>query len=202
MNVYFGCVIAGSQLLYQMQLKDDGRFVVGAQLDTGDIAYASGTYTYREDVIHLRTNPNNFLFLDERTASITPQLGIVYEFETQVMRCVANGHEEDDPLTRIARYYACPEFSEGAASSQVNAFEFDIGLPGAVFRDRNRYVLDRTQPNILRGNGIYRRIGAEYVGYFGTQFDDYNVVTGTFQNANTAVQVDQLPPPHSTCTAR
>lgn len=202
MNVYFGCVISGSQLLYQMQLTTDGAFVIASQLDTGDIAYATGRYTYESDVITLRTDPNNFVFLDEQTTSITPQLGIVYQFETQVMRCVANGHEEDDPETRVGQYYICPEFSEGSASTQVNAFEFDISLPGSIFRDRNRNIRERGQPNILRGNGIYRRIGNQYVGYFGNQFDDYNVVTGTFEDGNAIVQINELPDGYDHCNYR
>ena len=202
MNVYFGCILTNSQLFYQLQLREDSTFTIGAQLDTGDVAFATGTYAYENDAIRLRTNPNNFIFLDEQTTSIVPQLGLVYSFETQVMRCVANGHEEDDPAGRIQHFYRCPEFSEGPASTQMNAVEFDISLPGAIFRDRNRWVRGNDQPIILRGTGIYRRVGSEFVGYFGNQFDDHNVVTGTFLNSNAAVQIDQLPAAFSECERR
>jgi hypothetical protein len=39
--------------------------------------------------------------LNERTTSITPVLGLVGAFTTQVMLCLAVGHEEDEPATRI-----------------------------------------------------------------------------------------------------
>jgi hypothetical protein len=63
-------------------------------------------------------------------------------------------------------------------------------------------VLDRDQPFIQRGYGIYRRIGRRYYGYFGSQFDDYNVVTGAFSNGNDVVQIDQLPDGFSECRRR
>lgn len=202
MNVYFGCALAGSSLFYQVQLRNDSTFTIAAELDTGDIAFATGVYAYENDVIRMQTNPNNFVFLDEQSTSITPALGIVYRFETQVMRCIAIGHEEDDAASRVGASYLCPEFSEGPASSQINAFEFDVALPGAIFRDRNRWVTTNDQPIILRGTGIYRRMGDEYYGYFGDQFDDYNVVSGTFVDGRAAVQVDQLPNGASQCAVR
>ena len=202
MNVYFACILSNSSLLYQLQLRKDSTFAIAAQLDTGDMAFATGSYSYENDVIRLQTDPNNFIFLDEQTTSITPALGIVYRFDTQIMRCAANGHEEDDPATRVGAYYLCPEFSEGPASSQVNAFEFDVALPGAIFRDRNRWISGNDQPIIARGNGVYRRSGDLYYGYFGNQFDDYNIVSGTFDNERATVHVDQLPAGFSQCSRR
>lgn len=202
MNVYFGCSLAGSSLFYQLHLLEDASFTIAAELDTGDIAFAEGGYTYEGDVIRLQTNANNFVFLDEQTTSITPALGIVYRFETQALRCIAVGHEEDEPAGRVRGYFLCPEFSEGPASTQVNAFEFDTILPGAIFRDRNRWVTGNDQPLVLRGNGVYRRAGDEYYGYFGEQFDDYNIVSGSFGAGRRTLQVDQLPSGFSQCPAR
>ena len=202
MSVHFLCLLTSSSLEYELHLRDDLSFTIAARLDTGDVAAASGTYSYRNDVISLRSNPNNFISLDEQSTSITPALGIVYAFATQVMRCVAVGHEHDDPSTIVGEQYMCPELSEGPVSSQVNAFEFDVAFPGSIFRHRNRWVLDRDQPFIQRGYGIYRRIGRRYYGYFGSQFDDYNVVTGAFSNGNDVVQIDQLPDGFSECRRR
>lgn len=201
-SVHFLCLLTNSSLEYELHLRDNLSFTIAARLDTGDVAAATGTYSYRNDVISLQSNPNDFIYLDEQTTSITPALGIVYAFTTQVMLCVAVGHEHDDPSALVGEQYMCPELSEGPVSSQANAFEFDVAFPGSVFRDRNRWVLDRDQPFIQRGYGIYRRVGRQYYGYFGSQFDDYNLVTGTFSNGNDIVQVDQLPDGFSECARR
>ena len=105
--------------------------------------------------------------LDERTTSITPVLGLVGAFTTQVMLCLAVGHEEDDPATRVNASYMCPEFGEGPASNQVNVFECDVAWPGSIFRDRNRWVLGNDQPLIQRAFGIHRKLGNQHYGYFG-----------------------------------
>jgi len=87
----------------------------------------------------------------------------------------------------------CPEFGEGPASNQVNVFEFDVAWPGSIFRDRNRWVLGNDQPLIQRAFGIHRKLGTQHYGYFGTQFDDYNVVTGAFGAGANTVRIDRLP---------
>ncbi|MEM9195312.1 MAG: hypothetical protein AAGF12_39435, partial [Myxococcota bacterium] len=201
MQVHFVCLVANSGLEYELLLRSSSSFSIAARLDTGDVASATGRYSYENDVISLRTDPNNFIYLDERTTTITPALGIVYAFASENMRCVAVGHEHNDGAI-VGEGYLCPEFSEGAASSQVNAFEFDVAFPGSIFRDRNRWVLDRGQPSIQRGYGIYRRVGNRYYGYFGTQFDDYNLVTGTFSPGGEAVEVEQLPDGSPPCSRR
>jgi hypothetical protein len=201
-RVHFLCLLARSSLEYELRLRDDLSFTIAARLDTGDVAAATGAYSYRDDVISLRTDPNDFVYLDEETTSITPALGIVYAFETRVMRCIAVGHEHDDPSAVVGERYLCPELTEGSVSSQVNAFEFDVSFPGSIFRDRNRWVLDRDQPFIQRGYGIYRRSGERYYGYFGSQFDDYNLVTGTFSNGRSTARFDQLPEGFSECARR
>lgn len=125
-DVYYSCGLSTSALSYELHMMRDLRFTIAARLDTGDIAVATGTYAYANDVITIRTDPSDFLFLDERTTSITPVLGLVGAFTTRVMLCLAVGHEEDEPATRVNASYMCPEFGEGPASNQVNVFEFDV----------------------------------------------------------------------------
>lgn len=201
-DVYYSCALSTSALAYELHMMRDMTFTIAARLDTGDIAFATGSYTYANDVISIRTSPNNFIQLDEQTNSITPVLGLVGAFTTQVMLCLAVGHEEDDPSTRVEASYLCPEFSEGSASSQVNAFEFDVAYPGSIFRDRNRWVVGNDQPLIQRGYGVHRKKGDRHYGYFGVQFDDYNVVTGSFGAGAASVRIDQLPAGFAQCERR
>lgn len=201
-DVYYSCGLSTSALSYELHMMRDLRFTIAARLDTGDIAVATGTYAYANDIITIRTDPNDFLFLDERATSITPALGLVGAFTTQVMLCLAVGHEEDEPATRVNASYMCPEFGEGPASNQVNVFEFDVAWPGSIFRDRNRWVLGNDQPLIQRAFGIHRKLGSQHYGYFGTQFDDYNVVTGAFGAGANTVRIDQLPGGFQQCTRR
>ena len=201
-DVYYSCGLSTSALSYELHMMRNMTFTIAARLDTGDIAVATGTYSYTNDVISIRTDPNNFLFLDEQTTSITPVLGLVGAFTTQVMLCLAVGHEEDDAATRVNASYMCPEFGEGPASNQVNVFEFDVAWPGSIFRDRNRWILGNDQPIIQRAFGIHRKLANQHYGYFGMQFDDYNVVTGAFGAGANTVQIDQLPGGFQVCSRR
>ena len=137
------------------------------------------------------------------------QLGLVYQFTTPNMQCIAYGHDDDDVSGDNASAYLCPEFSEGPASSQDNAFEFvhrafpfDLPVPGSTFRQRNRYVQFNDQPLIARGYGIYRRAGDNFYAYFGDQFDDFQIVSGSFLNNGQQIMLDQLPAGGNQCNAR
>lgn len=207
-DVVYICQRVNSNLLYYFDLNPDGSFRTYLTVDTGDDYFFDGTYDYSNKKIHL-TSLNNILPLDETSDSITPQLGLIYKFTTPNMLCIAYGHEYDDVATDTASSYSCPEFSEGPASSQENAFEFihrafpfDLQVPGSTFRQRDRHVQSNNQPIVARGYGVYRRAGDNFYAYFADQFDDYQIVSGSFLGNGQQIEVDQLPSGSNRCNHR
>lgn len=168
----------------------------------------SGSYTYQNDEIHM-TSQSFILPLDETTTNITPRMGLVGIFDTPNMLCAAYGHRYNDPSADISASYSCPYINIGPASSEVNAIEFvhsaipfSFPVSGSIFRQKDLEVTGSINPIITRGYGIYRRLGNTFYADFGDQFDDYNLLKGSFANGDQQITVDQLEPSAGPCNIR
>ena len=209
-DVIFQCARQGSALVYTFDFKNDGTFDLYSTLDTGqDVGPFTGTYTYQNDELHLELN-SVFIVLDENSTSITPVFGLVGIFETPGMLCGAIGHRYNDPLAEFNTtvHYDCPNINIQAVSFEVNAIEFvhravpyDLAVPGSAFRARDRFVTPNPQALVVRGYGLYRRLGNDfYIVFAPGAFDDYNVLSGRFKNGNLQISIDQLEPGRGDCT--
>lgn len=206
-DVIFACQRVNSQLLYNFDFNSNGTFDLYSSLNNGQDIMVSGTYTYQNDELHM-TSSNNFLPLDEVSINIEAQLGMVYRFQTANMDCIAMGHRYNDAAREFSTtvHYSCPKINIQAVSYDNNAIEFvhrnmpfNLAVPGSTFRQRDRNISGTTQPNILRGYGIYRRDGDNFTIYFNNLFDDANVLTGSFRNGDLEISVDQLEPQAGNC---
>lgn len=206
-DVIFACNRNNSQLLYTFDFISNGSFDLYSTLNNNQDIMVSGTYSYQNDELHMQSQ-NNFLSLDERSTNIESLFGLLYRFQTSNMDCIAIGHRYNDPVREFSNtvHYSCPDINRQAASYDDNAIEFahqnmpfNLTVPGSTFRQRDRNVIGTTQPNVLRGYGIYRRAGDNFYIYFNNLFDDVNVLTGTFSNGDLAISVDQLEPSAGNC---
>jgi hypothetical protein len=195
-DVLYLCARVNSALTYYFHLKPDTTFDVYSTTDTGDDFMFSGTYTTVNDQLRLQS-ASNILPLDETTTATLTALGLLYGFETPGMVCGAYGHG----YNTIANYghYRCPDINQGAVSSVSNAVEinhfsmpFNLQVVGSMFRQRDTYVSGMVNPLVLRGNGIYRRDGDRWYGYFHNQFDDFPYLSGTFGTGDGSVDVEQF----------
>lgn len=214
LDAIYSCSRSGSRLEYLFDLRSGGDLTLAVPLDTGDVAYRSGTHHIQNGVISLNIPPNDLLILDEQSTETLVHLGMIVAFKTPNMLCGMVGHRYDDPgATALNVSYACPIVREGPASDVENVFEFQItngnprfSVPGSIFRQRDRHVNGATNPFIKRGYGIYRRQGDQYYGLFyypgANPFDDFNIVTGSFANSDQQIRVNQLPGGAQVCQLR
>lgn len=208
-DVTYVCRRSNSQLTYYFDLDTNGSFTAFFETDTFQQVFFGGTYTFANGAIRLLALNNNVLPLDETTTAIVPHLGLVGEFSTPTMQCGAVAHGYNDPATETHKAYGCPSIRAGAASDEVNAFEFsDASSPfayqfrGGIFRQRDVNVYAATNPVITRGYGIFRRVGDTFYADFGNQFGDANLLKGTFVNADAQLSVEQLEPAAGPCNRR
>ncbi len=207
-DVTYVCGRSNSQLTYYFDFKTDLTFDVYFTTDTHQDVTFSGTYTYQNDVIHI-TSQSFILPLDETTMSITPRMGLVGLFETQNMACAAYGHGYNDQNANVSASYGCPYINIGPASRDVNAIEFvhhaipfSLAVDGSIFRQKDVEVSSSMNPIITRGYGIYRRSGDVFYADFGNQFNDHNLLKGSFSNSDQQITVDQLEPSAGPCNRR
>lgn len=207
-DVIYACQRLNSQLLYTFDFNSNGTFDLYSTLNNNQDIMVSGTYTYQNDEIHMLSQ-NNFLPLDETSVNIESLFGLLYRFQTANMDCIAIGHRYNDPMREFSTTvnYSCPNINITQTYYDNNAIEFahqnmpfNLTVPGSAFRQRDRNINGATQPNILRGYGIYRRAGDEFYVYFNNQFDDVNILTGSFMNGDLQISVDQLEPGAGNCS--
>jgi hypothetical protein len=125
------------------------------------------------------------------------------------MACGAVAHGYNDPAVETHKSFACPSIHVGAASFEQNFFEFaDSSSPfpvqfrGGIFRHREVSVQGNPNPIIARASGIYRRSGNTFYADFGGQFNDVNLLKGSFTNGDQQMSIDQLEPQSGPCTRR
>lgn len=207
-DVIFACERSNSSLDYVFDFNSNGTFDLYSTLNNNQDVVFSGTYTYQNDEIHMLSS-NTFLPLDETSIDIGALMGMVYRFQTPNMACIAMGHRYNDPAREFSTtvHYTCPITNIQAVSYDENAIEFvhrtmpfDLAVPGSSFRQRDRNITGTTQPNILRGYGIYRRDGDDFYVYFNNLFDDANILKGRFINGDTEISINQLEPDKGNCT--
>jgi hypothetical protein len=208
-DVIFVCGRNNSQLAYYFDFRSDGTFNVYITLDNGQEVSFSGTYLFTNDQIRMVALNNPILPLDETTTGIVPHLGLVGEFATPNMKCGALGHRGNDPGLETFKSYRCPLIHIGAVSDEENAFEFVHSaipfnriVPGSIFRQKDVNVSGNTNPIVRRGYGIYRRVGDTFYADFANQFDDVNLLKGSFANADQQISVEQLEPSAGPCNRR
>ncbi|MCG3116239.1 MAG: hypothetical protein LLH30_11210 [Candidatus Manganitrophus sp. SA1] len=208
-DVIFVCGRSNSQLTYYFDFRSDGSFNVYITLDNGQDVAFSGTYSYANDRIRMVALNNPILPLDETTTDIVPHMGLVGEFTTPIMQCGALGHRENDPRMESFKSYLCPLINIGRVSDEENAFEFvhsaipfNLTVPGSIFRQKDVHVSGMTNPIVRRGYGIYRRVGDTFYADFGNQFDDHNLLKGTFANGDQKISIEQLEPSAGPCNRR
>ena len=125
------------------------------------------------------------------------------------MRCGAYGHGYNYVAADTFRSYGCPNINIAPVSYEENAFEFvhsaiayAFPVRGSIFRQRDIWISGNPNANITRGYGIYRRVGDTFYADFGNQFGDYNLLKGSFANADMQVSVEQLEPARGACNRR
>jgi len=207
-DVIFACQRNNSQLLYTFDFNSNGSFDLYSTLNNGQDVMYSGVYTYQNNQLHLQSQ-NPMLPLDERSTNIESLLGLLYRLQTRAMDCIAIGHRYNNPAQEFSTtvHYSCPIINIQPASDDSNAIEFvhrnmpfSLAIPGSAFRQRDRNIQGTTQPNILRGYGIYRRQGDRFYIYFNNLFDDANLLTGQFVNGDQQIRIDQLEPSAGNCS--
>ena len=57
-------------------------------------------------------------------------------------------------------------------------------------------------PTVIRGYGIYRRVGDTFYADFEPQFPDFDLLKGSFQAGDSRISVEQLQPSAGACTRR
>jgi len=208
-DVTMVCGRTNSQLTYYFDFDANGVFNVYIRLDNGQEVSFGGTYTYANGAIRMVALNNPILPLDETSTRIVAHLGMVGEMDTPSMRCGAIGHGYNPPATESFRSYDCPLINIAAASDEDNSIEFVHGvLPlnilvlGGIFRQRDINIIGTTNPNVTRGQGIYRRVGDTFYADFGGQFPDYNLLKGSFAANDQQLSVEQLQPGAGPCTRR
>lgn len=214
LDVLFVCQRSNSQLTYYFGFSPNGVLDVFFETDTRQQVTFSGTYTHSGGAIRMLALNNNILPLDETSTRIEPRLGLVGEFETPTMRCIAQAHGANDPATESFKSFRCPAIHAGPASYEENFFEFtdnaspfNITFRGGVFRHREVTIvpqpgLPSTNPLIHRGTGIFRRTGDTFYAHFGSQFPDVNLLKGSFAAGDQQLRVEQLEPAAGACTRR
>jgi hypothetical protein len=213
-DVLYICRRSNSQLTYYFGFSANGVLDVFFETDTRQQVSFSGSYTHAGGAIRMLAPNNNILPLDETSARIVPRLGLVGEFETPNMRCIAQAHGHNDPATESFKSFRCPAIHAGPASYEENFFEFsdssspfNVVFRGGIFRHREVTVvpqpgLPSTNPLIHRGTGIFRRNGNTFYADFGSQFPDANLLKGSFAAGDQQISVDQLEPAAGPCTRR
>ncbi len=85
----------------------------------------------------------------------------------------------------------------------LQTIPFKLFVPGSAFRQRDRSIAGTIQPLILRGYGLYRRLGNDFYVFFApATFDDFNVLQGVFKNGDLQISVNQLEPARGDCILR
>lgn len=202
----FICNIAGSNLLWYMNFFQDGNMEVYATLDNGDNISRNGMYTHANDVITLNIN-NDVIFLEESSTNIDTALGMVSHFVTPNARCYTYGHRYNQNEPASTMHYQCSDSNIQPATRDVNAIEFvhaavpfEFPVTGSVFRQRDRYISGNADPTIKRGYGIYRRDGDRFFMFFDLQqFDDFEYLSGAFENSETEISLDQTAVADGSC---
>lgn len=209
MDMLFECRRANSQLLYYFGFSPNRVLDVFFETDTQQQVGFSGTYTHAGGTIRLLAPGNNILPLDESSTRIVPRLGLVGEFETASMRCVAVAHGYNGAAADAFVRYRCPTINAGPGGSEENVFEFNdssspfgVQFRGGVFRQRDYWATFNGQPIVARGTGIYRRSGDVFYADFGSQFSDHNLLKGRFAGGEAQLTVEQLDPAAGPCTRR
>ena len=209
-DVVFQCARLNSVLLYTFDFRNDGTFNLYSTTDVPqDIGPFPGTYTYQNGILNLQLT-SVFLNLNESSTSITPAFGLVGIFQTPNMICGAIGHRENAAEFGTRVHYDCPIINQQAVSYDENDIEFvhqavpfGFNVPGSAFRHRDRWISGAIQPLILRGYGLYRRVGNDFYVFFASgTFDDFNVLQGVFKNGDLQLSVNQLEPARGDCILR
>jgi hypothetical protein len=209
LDVLFACTRSNSRLSYYFGLSPNGVLDVFFETDTLQRVSFSGSYTHAGGTLRLLALNNNILPLDESSTRIAPRLGLVGEFDTPNMRCVAVAHGHDSAASTAFARYRCPTINAGAGGSEENVFEFNdssspfaITFRGGIFRQRDYWATFNGQPIVARGVGLYRRIGELFYADFGNQFSDHNQIKGRFAAGDAQLTVEQLEPAAGACTRR
>jgi len=207
LDVIYQCERLGSALIYTLDFKSDLTFDIYTTTDApADVGPFPGVYTYQNNELHLQINSALVVF-DEISTSITPSFGLPVAFQTPQMACLAIGHRENATEFGTTVHYDCPNINIRAVSFDVNAIEFvhravpfNLAVPGSAFRARDRFVTGNPSALILRGYGLYRRVGNDfYIVFLPGTFDDNNVLGGRFKNGDLQISVDQLEPQRGDC---
>ncbi|MFQ5561130.1 MAG: hypothetical protein ACE5FU_11180, partial [Nitrospinota bacterium] len=166
----------------------------------GRYQYANG-----EIVIH---PVSTLTFFPEKSVTIKTFMGMIVYFTTFIddistnpskdleMECVAVGHRYNDQSQEAYRSFTTCDPQKFQTLTYDNSIEFtshssihtNMEVPGAIFRQREWLG----QQNITRGYGIYRRVGRVYYAYFGTRFNDANLLKGEIGSTEQSVSVPQL----------
>lgn len=208
-DVTFICGRANSQLTYYFAFSANSTFTVYITLNNNQDVSFSGTYTYANGQVRMLALNNPILPLDETSTRIVPHMGLIGEMDTPNMRCGALGHGNNSVAADTFKSYDCPLINIGVASDEDNSIEFvhssmpfNLAVRGSIFRQRDINILGQTNPNVIRGYGIYRRIGDTFYADFGNQFPDFNLLKGSFGAADTQLSVEQLSPASGACRRR
>lgn len=233
-GVIFQCQRIDSNLTWTFAFARNESLTVAFTTDTNQDFAFQGQYQYENDTIRIQMPPGaDQPFpngLDESTTLIYPAFGIVAGFTTDTMACIAIGHDENSqpPEPTSTVHYSCPTIRVQAVSDESNGFDFvhaavpfSQPVPGSVFRQRDIYIGDNSNPNITRAYGIYRRDGDMIYATFripadfttavaastdlpvtpvDLPFDDVNVLQGTFASDDLELYFDDLEPGAGPCT--
>lgn len=213
-DVLFVCERSNSRLTYYFGFSPNGVLDVFFETDTRQQVSFGGTYTHAGGAIHMLALNNNILPLDETSTRIVPRLGMVAEFETPSMRCVAQAHGYNDPAQERYLSWRCPAIRVGPASYEENFFDFtdasspfNVTFRGGIFRHREVTIVAQPgqpsgNPVITRGYGVFRRLGDTVYADFGSQFADANLLRGRVDGSERSLVFDQLEPSAGACTRR
>jgi hypothetical protein len=205
----FICRVAGSGLTWYLYFQPAGTMQVYTTLDNGQDIIESGSYTHANGTIDFQTSGPGLL-LDESTTTIETGLGMIVRFVSPNADCHTYGHRYNATEFAGTVGFDCPASNIQAATQDENAIEFvhravpfAFAVPGSLFRQRDRYISGATDPNILRGYGIYRRDGDRFYAYFALdQFDDFDYLSGRFTGGDMAIELDQEAVAGSACPRR
>lgn len=192
LNIVYQCGRANSSLTYYLYLRPDGVLDWQFTTDAHQTFRFNGLYSFANGAVQLEITDPGFP-LNENLSVTSSHLGLLTTLESLSMGCVSIGHGYDEQIDVGIRHYQCPTVSQGAGSDVENAIELGAdGLGGSIFRQRDTYPTGSIDPIIRRGYGIYRLDGNRVYAFFGNNFDDYSVLTGTLENGALRLRMDQM----------
>lgn len=190
----FICRVAGSSLVWYLNLYPAGNLEVYAQLDNGAELLRQGLYSHADGRIALSIN-NDALVIDEVSTGVETALGMISRFVSPNLDCHTFGHRYNAQEFAGTVRFQCPDANIQAASRDVNAIEFvhaavpfGFAVAGSAFRQRDRYVAGAVNPFIQRGYGVYRRDGDAVFLFFDlNQFDDFTYLSGRLRGGELVI---------------